>query len=536
MITFADTEAALGDPVLTILHTNDTHGRFSPNARGEIGGAGVSHDLVSAVFKSYDDDAILLAAGDMIFGTFVINQSGGLAAIEIMNAAGYDAMTLGNHEFNYGWDELIALSEVAEFPFLTQLDDAPDHFKPYVVLERGGLSIGVFGITTPAAEGISTGAIGKDFGTLAEVIKHAQSMIDLLRDEYEVDLVICLAHMGIDAADATNGLSYDIRDGVTGLDLIIDGHSHSRLTAYEQVEGKALVVSAHQHGEALGVVEVYLVDGAFVLEARTLVAADLAELDLEPCKDVLAVLETWEAVADEVGAEIVVTLEEAIPVIRSVDRVRESVMGNLVTDAFRAYTGAQVAFTNGGGIRDTSFTSIAAGDVSYETINDVFPFGNIVVMTEMKGSVLLAALEHGLRAYPTANGGFLQVSGLIVLFDPESEARSRVVNVFVNGVELDPNATYTVATNDFTGVSGGDGYRTDVPGWLETFQNLLPIENEEIGNSIPEVLIWYLNNFDYNLGTQRRIRYAPPNLPIPVSATAPRGGMPEFYFSVSAQR
>ncbi|GHU58695.1 metallophosphatase [Clostridia bacterium] len=478
-----------GSVALTILHTNDVHGRYSADS-----GAEIPHSVIAGYYESLKQPALLLSAGDMTQGVYYVNESKGLSAIDIMNAANYDAMALGNHEFDYGWDNTLALQKAANFPFLSQISEFPD----YTVISRGGIRVGIFGLTTPYTRYSSSGGLGKDFGLRDELVEHAQKMVAQLRMDENVDIVVCLAHLGISEDGASGkyyGTSYDIRDEVSGIDVIIDGHSHTALADIKQEDGKALIVQTGAEGKSLGEVDFYLKDGKYIPVGRSLGIDDFE--GVTPDVSVAAVADKWQAAVDQAGGAVVSKLDKDILVDRQFERTQETIMGDLITDAFVAASGADIAFENGGGIR----ASLNAGDITVADINNVLPFTSFIVMAEVKGGVIRDALEHSVSVYPEQLGGFLQTSGLSFGFDPDLEANHRVVYVTVNGRPLDDDKTYKVATNDFT-AAGGDDFSM----FKEPFKNALPIKEQGL-SALADILTWYLNDHkdDISFETQGRV-------------------------------
>jgi 2',3'-cyclic-nucleotide 2'-phosphodiesterase (5'-nucleotidase family) len=408
-----------------------------------------------------------------------------------MNAVGYDAMTVGNHEFDYGLARLRELAASADFPFLLKdsLSNKADNFAPYVVIKRGGLRIGVFGITTPQTAAGSTGGIeladaGKSFGTVEELIDEAKAAVSALRMDENVDVVVCLSHLGVE--DIGFGTSYDIRDNVEGIDIVIDGHSHTALVDIDHAMNRTPITSTGTAAVALGVVDFKKgEDGKFTVRTESI--SKEASAGFAPRAAVTTVIDRWSKTVEEAGAEVVATIKEDIALSRSLLRVEEAVAGNLVADAMRAAAGADVALENGGGVRDTD-PFLPAGDLTRKQLITVLPFGNVLHMAEVKGSVLKEALEHGVSSYPTPVGGFPQVSGMTFTFNPLAPIGSRILDVEVGGAPLDPNKNYSLATNDFTGPLGGDDYTMLRAPFAS---KPLPIKEAALA-TLDEVLIWYL--------------------------------------------
>ena len=434
-------------PILAILHTNDVHGRFAASDKS------IGHDRIAAVLaetRQWIPATLLLDAGDAVQGSGLVSWNQGEAAIEIMNAAGYDALTLGNHEFDYGWDNLALLADKAEFPFLTQpavSENAPG-FEAAVLFERGGRRIGVFGLTTPETKQSSAGGFGKHFGETDELLAYAAAMTASLRSA-GAEAVVCLTHLGVE--DAGFLTSYDLRDRVSGIDVIIDGHSHTPLAEIIQAAGKSLIVSTGEYAEALGVVEFHCADGKLIPLARSITKEETA--GLAPNPSVAAIIAKWSAEAEGRNGRVLARSAAALDASRWLVRTQEAELGNLLADAIRAATDCEAAFINGGGIR----SSLPAGEVTAADIEDVLPYDATVLTAKLLGGIIKEALEHGVSRYPEEFGGFLQVSGLTFSFDPKHPAGKRITGVTIGGLPLDADRLYKISVVDWLAF-GGDGY------------------------------------------------------------------------------
>ena len=482
--SFAAQQPAVGEPVVTILHTNDVHGYY------EHAGNAIGHDYVAAfrdkMVEERGDSVLLLSAGDAVQGVVFANLSRGESAVKVMNATGYEAMTMGNHEFDYGFARLKELAAMAEFPFLLSesLSGEAENFKEYVVIEKNGYKVGIFGLTTPetAYKTNPLGIPNMDFGDKDSLIADATRLVATLRDEEAVDFVVALAHLGIE--DAGLGTSTDIAEAVDGIDVIIDGHSHTVMDGGEVV-GNTIVTSTGSQGANIGVVELYLEEGSTPEVKCSLVKLE-GVADLTPNSEVTEVIASWKAEVDKTKENVVATISADVTIARANERTRETEMGNIVADALRYVTGAQVSLVNGGGIRDHE---IKAGPITQNDVLTILPFGNAVRYAEVKGSVIKEALENGVSVYPTPNGGFSQVSGLYFSFNPTVPAGSRVTNITIDGKPLDPDLEYKFATVDFLADGGGDNYTM----LIEPFKaNSLNIENSEV-TTLDEILAYYLS-------------------------------------------
>jgi len=478
LLTLVITSAALAQDdsfALTILHTNDTHAAHQPNSDGN-GGVARQATVVNQV-RAETENVLLVDAGDRFTGSLFHQQYRGQDQVQIMNALGYDAMTLGNHEFDDGEDVLQAFVDGLEFPVVGAnidfgpFEDLTAKVLPYVILDVGGQQVGVIGMVTPDTTITSSPSDDVSFNAdMVGVVAEAVSALSLA----DVNKIILLTHTGIE-------VDQELLTQLSGVDIVIGGHSHTLLSnAYAAAQFAYPITAETLSGEPIvyaqaGSNNVYLGHLEVEFDAAGLVASAggdtiLLSRYITPDATIDAMLTELEGPIEElratpIGADAAVFLEGS----RTVCRVEECLLGNLITDAMRNDTGAQLAITNGGGIR----ASIDEGEITLGEVLTVLPFGNLVSTFKATGADIVAALENGVStlsvtdgvvAREGAAGRFPQVSGLRFTFDPTQEPGSRVVSVEVEGEDgtygpIDPEAIYTVVTNDFMR-TGGDGYST----------------------------------------------------------------------------
>ncbi len=458
---------------LTIMHTNDVHGHHEPQSDGN-GGAARQATVVEAIRGEVDND-LLLDGGDRFTGTLFHVQYRGQDSAQIMNMIGYDAMTLGNHEFDDGDDVLAAFVDALDFPVVTanvDFSESPvlaDKIQPSVILEVGGEQIGIIGLVTPESEILSSP--GDELVFEYDLINVTQREVDALT-EAGVNKIILVTHIGY-AADL------EVAQGVTGVDIVVGGHTNTFLSnTYADASGEYPTVLESANGEPV-----------LVVQASTKTVY-LGRLDVEFDAD--GVLSDWEGDAillskyitpDPDVSDLIAGLAEPIAELQALVigettveltgtnprlcRIEECLLGNLITDAMLAETGVDIALQNGGGIR----ADIDTGEISLGEVINVLPFGNLTATFELSGADVVTALENGVSQIALdennnpmvdgAAGRFPQVGGLRFTFDATQEAGSRIVSVEVwqdgDYVEIDPEAMYTVAANDFM-LNGGDGY------------------------------------------------------------------------------
>lgn len=466
---FAETEGsmpAVPAGAIVILHTNDLHSKVnSPLGYASVKGW-------KDYYAAQNLPVLILDAGDALHGYPVANLSQGKNIVDFMNAVGYTAMTPGNHDFNYGTARLIELSKMMQFDLLSaNFTDGRNQtvFPPARIYSAGNNKVGIVGISTPetASKTNPLNVAGYDFNP-AKLVAMAQAQIDRLRQD-GADYIVVLGHLGMDE-ESSPYRSADIIGQLTGLDIFIDGHSHTALENGERVKDKdgreILLAQAGTQAAAIGriTIDKGVISAALITEAREdaavklLIAGNLAAI--QPLLDV-----------------VVARTEIKLDGNRSPGvRTQETNLGDLAADALKYVSGANVALTNGGGIR----ASIENGDITYGEINTVFPFGNLVTTIEITGADLLAALEHGTKAAPAAAGGFPQVAGMSYEIHTYLDA-GRIQQVKINGEALNLAKTYLLATNDFT-VAGGDGY---------TMLAKYPISGQY--GALDEALVKYIN-------------------------------------------
>lgn len=431
---------------ITIIHTNDTHARLVGTAT-EIGFAKMATLIKEA--KEANPNTLVLDAGDTLHGMPIVNISKGENAIKVLEAAGYDYMTLGNHDFNYGKERVYELKETSNVEIITAnlLDkNGKSLFTPYAIKEIAGVKIGIFGLTTPETA-YKTSPTNVEGITFADSIEISKKMVKELQDK--VDVIIALAHIGLDESSVVT--SKAIAEKVDGIDIIIDGHSHTKLPEGLLIND-TLIAQTGNWGQNLGFVNIEVQNGEIINKTAELLSAEAAANTAEDpnlLNTINEIQEANKAVFDQVVAKTDIYLDG----VRENVRTKETNLGNLSADAVRAASGADVGFVNGGNIR----VDIQPGDITFGKVAELFPFGNTVQVKKISGQDLLEVLEHSVSGYPAAQGGFLHVSGLTFEFDPEQPAGLRVLNVNVGNKPLNLGSEYTVAINDFLGI-GGDGF------------------------------------------------------------------------------
>lgn len=477
---------------LTILHTNDTHSAHDPNATG-YGGAARQASVVNQIREEVEN-VVLLDAGDRFTGSLYHQQYRGEDQIMIMNAIGYDAMTLGNHEFDDGEDVLLNFVEGLDFPVVaanidfTAFPDIDVLIEPYTILDVNGEQIGVIGLTTPTTPDASSPS--DDITFSEDLLGIVEEAVAALTAE-GVNKIILMAHTGVE-------VDLDLMPQLSGIDVFIGGHSHTLFSntyaaagdntypvVAETTAGEPIVYGqAGSNLQYLGRLDVEF-DANGVLTSfggDTILLSRYITPDPE-IEDMLVELSgpIEELRVTPIGAEASVFLVGE----RDVCRVEECNLGNVIADAMIADTGAQIAIMNGGGIR----ASIDVGEITLGEVLTVLPFGNLTATFDISGADIIAALENGVSALPIegdqvsrdgAGGRFPQVGGIRFTFDPTQAVGSRIVSVEVRGEDgeyapIDPEAIYSVASNDFLRL-GGDGYEMFLENAIDPYDFGKPLD------------------------------------------------------------
>ncbi len=446
---------------LSVMHTNDSHANVEKYPR-----------LTTAVktVRETKPNALLLDAGDVFSGTLYFNKYLGLADMEFMNALGYDAMTLGNHEFDKDSQVLANFINAMEFPivsanvnvtkdeilspfFADEISASPEGGKiyPAIIKEVEGNKVGIFGLTTEDTVFLSSPSEDIEF---EKAVDKANETIAALEAQ-GVNKIVLVSHSGFNVEKA-------LAEAVDGIDLLVGGHSHTKLEKPVLVDKDepTVIVQANEYLNYLGVVDV-------TFNAEGVVTGFEGELldtkTFEEDATAAARVKELAAPIEELKKTVIGSSEVVLDGERANVRTKETNLGNLIADGMLAKANelekepVHIAIQNGGGIR----ASIDQGDVTLGEVHTVLPFQNLLVTMQLTGEEILLALEHSVGDVENAAGRFLQVAGLQFKYDPSKPAGERVWEVNVkteNGYQpLDLEATYSVATNAFT-ANGGDGF------------------------------------------------------------------------------
>ena len=482
---FAAGEAKPLDGKTVILHSNDVHGAIDLYA---------AMASLKADYETQGAEVILADAGDYSQGTVYVSVNKGADAVTMMNATGYDVATIGNHEFDYGYAQLAENMKAAKFKVLCADvlgADGKTIFDANTIIEKGGVKIGFFGLETPEAQTKANPKLIQGLQFLAgkdgkELYACAAAQVAALKEQ-GADIIVCLAHLGVDESSEPY-TSYDLAKNVKGIDFIIDGHSHTVMTAGPHKE------AIQSTGTAFANIGVITIDNATKkivgnelkaiwhteenADGKSVTVVDYKTRDEKVAAAAKAIIDPIDKAYGEKFAVSKVELNGAKA--PNGNRDSETNLGDLITDAMlwkirsdatiKVPVENVVAITNGGGIRAT----VKAGDVTKKDINTVLPFGNTLSVVYVTGAELLEALEASTYCTPESLGGFPQAAGVTftvktyekydknpdpypksTYYGPKSIQRVTIDNV--NGKKFDLTATYAVVTNNFV-AGGGDTY------------------------------------------------------------------------------
>lgn len=470
-------EAAVTPPSeeIAIIYTNDVHCGISDNI-GYSGLAAYKKEL-----ETSGKQVLLVDAGDSIQGGAIGVLSSGEYPLEMMNYLGYDVATMGNHEFDYGMEQFMKLKDEAKFPYVCcnfmDLTTNERVFDAYKMFTFGETDIAFVGITTPVTLTSSTpkyfqnetgefiyGFCQDDSGQ--KLYDAVQSAIDDARAA-GADYVIGLAHLGIEVATSP-WMSTEVITHTTGMDAMIDGHSHTVMPEEDvkNKDGKAVVLT--QTGTKMEDIGTLTIDTEGKLSS-SLIDSSYEEKDADTDTYIAGIMEEFdEQLQTVIGtSEVELVVDDPKTGVRIV-RTAETNLGDFCTDAYLAATGADIAISNGGGIRST----VSAGEITYGDIINVHPFGNALCVIEATGQQILDALELGVMDMPEESGSFEQVAGITFEIHPDIpssvvldedgmfvsvDGEYRVQNVKVGDEELDLKKTYTLAGNNYSLMNGGGG-------------------------------------------------------------------------------
>lgn len=494
---------------VTILYTNDFHSAFDPipaywlKGSPKLGGGAQLSTLINQI-RRRDRTVFLFDTGDMFTG-MLSNLTRGEALMEMMASMKYDAMAIGNHEFDYGSDNFEKQMYRVPFPVLGAniFYKGTNHrySRPYTIIERNGIRLGVIGIIGQDARSVAlpSGIAGLDFLDPIPVVR------DLVKElKPQVDLIVVLAHQGKTGPQQTDAearpevqrdFEEDIRlcGEVEGIDVFVGGHAHRGIEKpFVHPKTGTLIVQTYGYGTRLGYLKLRLEGKKLVWHQGELLKVRSERLPPDPV--VAAKIQRYkQQVAAQIGKVIGRSKSRLVR-----DYNAESSLGSFVADVMREVSGAEIAFENAGGLR----ADLPQGDVTNGNVLDALPFLNTLVVCEMTGAQIREVLEQGL----TLERGLIQVSGVRAIYDLSRAPKHRLIELQIDGRLIDDQKTYRVATNSFL-AQGGDLYQT----FLQTRQS-------DSNKSLSEVVIEYFTK-------HREVQAPKMGRLIPVAGTRPKASV-----------
>jgi 2',3'-cyclic-nucleotide 2'-phosphodiesterase/3'-nucleotidase len=443
---------AANEVTIDILQINDFHGSLQESGKN-VGAAKLVNAIKQA--KENNPNTIVLSAGDNFNGSAVSNLLYGEPVAKMMKEAGFMFSAVGNHEFDWGLDKIEKWEELSGVPFLAaniydkNTNEPVTWADPYSIVDVDGIKLGIIGLATPetAYKTKPQNVEGIEFKNPVEVAKELVPKV-----KKEADIIILLTHLGGFQDKETKKITGEVADlaYVDGVDAVIAGHTHQRIAGFVN---NVPIVQGYKYGRALGKIS-FIVDK----DKKEIIKKE-ASLDLlyrEERKATLKDDEATKKIVDEYTKKVGPILNEVIgKTITNLDHNRydytTSTLGQWTTDVMKKLENADIAVTNGGGLR----TNIPVGDITVGKMYEVMPFDNVLSSFEMTGAQIKEIFEHGIE---NKEIGSVQFSGVKVEYIKGAEKGNKVVKMTLDsGEEVDLNKTYKVVTNDFM-ASGGDGY------------------------------------------------------------------------------
>ncbi|MGL5656358.1 MAG: bifunctional metallophosphatase/5'-nucleotidase [Fusobacteriaceae bacterium] len=476
------------DYELVIVHTNDVHSR-ALEGKKEMGYAKIDTVINNLKKDPNNKEVMFLDAGDTFHGTPFATLERGESIVKILDKMNLKAMTLGNHDYNYGQERAKEIQSEAKFNILASnvvYKNGEQFTKKYIIEEISGVKVGIFGLSTPETlyktnPNNVKGLIFKDpILTAKEVVKELKAQ--------DVKFIIVLAHLGLDESTKEEWRSTGVAKNVDGIDLIIDGHSHTELKDRILINDTSIVQTGN-YGMNVGIVKVDFdklkesgkKSDAIITELLSKKALDSTMDNNKKTEttDIEKYIQDIKTEQNKITSKIIGKTPVKLQGDRELVRSTQTNLSNLVADSLVWKTNADMSMTNGGGIR----ASIEEGNITVGDVVNVLPFGNYAVTKELTGAQIKASLEEGFKDAPNAAGSYAQIGGITLNLDLTKPKGQRVSNIkFKNGKKFQMDKKYVVATNDFM-AAGGDDY--------SEFKNGREIANY---SGMDEILIQYISS------------------------------------------
>lgn len=440
---------------LILLHTNDHHGAILPS--NGLGGLAEIGSVIKGI-KDVNPNVILVDAGDINTGSALSNMFKAKPDILAYNIMGYDAVVFGNHEFDRTLEELKKQISIAKFPFVSSnIINKDSSFlggNRYIVKKYGDIKVGIFGITTAHTKVVANPDTSLIF---LDEIASAGKVIDILRGKEKVDIVIALTHLGDIKESKTSPTSKELAAAVKGIDIIVDGHSHTYMekplkvyTGTSAKKDSTWIVSANEWSKYLGY-------GKLTVQNKRLVGFSWAPIKIGANDSITGMLKPYIEKADSAFKKVIGTAKETFIFGNRLPRYQETALGNMICDANAWYlkeNGKAVDFVlhNGGNIR----TELPKGNITQERILTILPFDNYLYTASMSGKDIIK-LFNFIATIPQGAGGFPQLSGNVRVTIDKTKGSGVVKELTIGGKPIDSTRVYTFGTNGYT-LNGGDDY------------------------------------------------------------------------------
>ena len=454
---FSESLRNIKEPItVTILHTNDIHGNILPREdfaensnsgeKRRIGGEAAMSTVIKSereLAKEKGEEFLLLDAGDVAMGTSISGMFEGKPMIEVMNKQGYDAATLGNHDFDWGVDALQNMIQEASFPFLSA-NIRDKHGKPlpntqpFIVKDLHGLKVGLVGVITPETGEISADDTVREMG-FDDPVESLKATIPEMKRQ-GADMIVVLSHAGLKEDQR-------IAQGVKGINLIVGGHSHDTLEEPIKI-GNTLIAQTGFGGKSIGKVQLEWDPNTGKVTGGKGKLISIDGDSINPDREIVSLINHYKSKLDSI---MDVKLGESRADMIQPHDGKETSLGNMVTDMMRKEAGTEIAMLNSGCLR----TNLMKGDIKFKDIYNIIPFASKIVSLNMKGKDIMEALE---KSAGRDDDKVLQISGLQVVYDSSKPEGHRIHSISTKeGEPLDPEKEYSVATIDYL-AKGGDQY------------------------------------------------------------------------------
>lgn len=468
---------------LTFVHLNDIHGRVN----GENNS--ISFPKLFSFLESLRNDkrngkVFLIDSGDALHGTSFANLSKGESIVSLFNALKFDYVTLGNHDFNYGFDRLKSLINLQSYKTLAlNLVDKKNNstnILPYDIVNINGFNICFFGVLTPETYYKTNSKNIKNL-EFKNPEKSIETLFNNLKNK-NINLFVCITHLGIDKSTDKINQSLNLAKKFPQIDIIFDGHSHTEIKE-KFIVNNTLISQTGSYNKNISLTQIKINSDKNKWKYQLMNSNDFISYKNNPhIKNIINKIQQTQS------SFIKTTIaHSSFPLIgdREVVRCRETNFTQLVTDAILWKTNCDAVLINGGTIRE----SISQGDITIEDVINSIPFNNHIITKRIKGSNLKEALENGLKAFPEPFGAMAQVSGMKVFFNPNMPPYERVNEVYIKNNPIVLNNYYNISITDFMS-SGGEEYTSLIPG-----------ENISYYSSVEDIVIEYIKNVGININS-----------------------------------